>query len=201
MRRECLQGERISMNLKRLSAAAVALVLTATVALSAPSAAPRIRDLLVTTKGQQVLLYGKVADGFTPGMEAELQAGIPVRFTFYADVYQERSFWMDRHVSGTEVNRTLKYDNLKKIYLVSDANRVEPASFPTIGEAKAAMSDLNGFPVAQVQLLTKNREYYLLVKAKLDRVQLPLRLEYIFLFVSLWDLETPSHKYRFIYRE
>jgi len=32
-------------------------------------------------------------------------------------------------------------------------------------------------------------------------VQLPLRLEYVFLFVSLWDLETPWHTYRFIYRE
>jgi hypothetical protein len=63
------------------------------------------------------------------------------------------------------------------------------------------MSDLNGFSVGSVKALTKNTEYYLKVMAKLDRVRLPLRLEYVFLFVSLWDLETPWQTYRFIYRE
>jgi len=186
---------------KILFVAAASVLLAAAVALTASAAGPRIRDLLVTTKGQQVLLYGKVSGGFTQEMDVALMAGFPVRFTYYADLYQGRSLWFDRHVSGIEVNRTLKYDNLKKIFQVSEENGKEPAVFQTLGEAKAAMSDLNGFPVASVKSLEKNGAYYVLVKAKLDRVRLPLRLEYVFLFVSLWDLETPWHKYPFIYRE
>jgi hypothetical protein len=189
------------MHHKRLLVLAVALLAIAALGGSAAAAEPRIRDILVTTKGEQVLLYGKVIDGFTQDMDAAIMAGLPVRFTFYADVYQGRSFWFDRRVSGIEVNRTLRYDNLKKIYQVSVENGKEPTAFPTLAEAKAAMSDLNGFPVASVRLLSKNEKYYLLVKAKLDRVTLPLRLEYVFFFVSLWDLETPWHIYRFIYRE
>jgi hypothetical protein len=184
-----------------LLVAAAALLLTAVLAASAAAADPRIRDILVTTKGERVLLYGKVSDGFTRDMETAVMAGLPIRFTFSANVHQERSWWLDRRVSGIEVTRTLKYDNLKKIFQVVQDNGKEPAVFHTLGEAKAAMADLNGFPVASVGLLAKNQEYSLLVKATLNRVRLPLRLEYVFLFVSLWDLETPWHSYRFIYRE
>ncbi|NPU83404.1 MAG: DUF4390 domain-containing protein [Syntrophaceae bacterium] len=180
----------------------VALILmTAVLATAAATAKPLIRDILVTTKGEQVLLYGKISDGFTPDMSAAVMAGFPVQFTFYAGIYQERSFWFDRRISDIEINRTLKYDNLKKTFQVSSDGGSEPAVFQTLGDAKVAMSDLNGFPVASVKALSKNTEYYMKVMAKLDRVRLPLRLEYVFLFVSLWDLETPWHTYRFIYRE
>ncbi|MGV8081568.1 MAG: DUF4390 domain-containing protein [Syntrophales bacterium] len=189
--------------MKRISLpVSVALILlTAVLATAAATAKPLIRDILVTTKGEQVLLYGKVSDAFTPDMSAAVMAGLPVQFTFYAGIYQERSFWFDRRISGIEVNRTLKYDNLKKTFLVSSDGGSEPAVFQTLGEAKTAMSDLNGFSVAPVKTLSRNTEYYLIVMAKLNRVRLPLRLEYVFLFVSLWDLETPWHTYRFIYRE
>lgn len=184
-----------------LLASVVLILLTAVIAAAAATVNPLIRDILVTTKGEQLLLYGKVSDGFTPDMNAAVMAGFPVQFTFYAGIYQERSFWFDRQLSEIKITRTLKFDNLKKTFQVSSDSGSDPAVFQTLGEAKVAMSDLNGFPVASVKALSKDTEYYLKVMAKLDRVQLPLRLEYVFLFVSLWDFETPWHTYRFIYRE
>jgi hypothetical protein len=38
--------------------------------------------------------------------------------------------------------------------------------------------------------------YYLKLKAKLEEVRLPMRLEYILLFASLWDFETDWYRYR-----
>jgi hypothetical protein len=184
-----------------LLTSAVLILLTAVIAAASAASKPHIRDLLVTTKGEQVLFYGKVTNGFTPEMNAEVMAGFPVQFTFHAGIYRERSFWFDRRISEIEINRTLKYDNLKKTFQVTSDGTPEPAVFQTLGEARSAMSDLNGFSVGSVKALTKNTEYYLKVMAKLDRVRLPLRLEYVFLFVSLWDLETPWQTYRFIYRE
>jgi len=34
---------------------------------------------------------------------------------------------------------------------------------------------------------------YLRIKAELDPIKLPLHLEYLFFFVSLWDFETDWH--------
>jgi hypothetical protein len=48
---------------------------------------------------------------------------------------------------------------------------------------------VNAFTVVRGQEL-KRGTYELAVKAKLDPVKLPLRLECILFFVSLWDFET-----------
>jgi len=37
------------------------------------------------------------------------------------------------------------------------------------------------------------------VKVKIDKVRLPLYMEYVFFFVSLWDTETPTYRQRFSY--
>ena len=61
------------------------------------------------------------------------------------------------------------------------------------------MADLNGVPIAQLKTLKRNEYYYVRIKAKLDKVRLPLRLEYVFFFVSLWDFETDWYRERFFY--
>jgi hypothetical protein len=48
--------------------------------------------------------------------------------------------------------------------------------------------------------LERNRRYCVRVKARLDKVRLPLRMEYVFFFVSLWDFETDWYRQDFIYR-
>ena len=46
---------------------------------------------------------------------------------------------------------------------------------------------------------TKNKTYYILIKAKLERVKLPFSMEYLFFFVSLWDFETDWYREGFFY--
>jgi hypothetical protein len=60
------------------------------------------------------------------------------------------------------------------------------------------MTELNGVVVAPVRQLQKNRPAYIMIKAKLDKVRLPLGMEYAFFFVSLWDFETDWYKQRFM---
>jgi len=51
-------------------------------------------------------------------------------------------------------------------------------------------SELNGAVFTPLKRMTKGDRYYLRVKAKLEEVHLPLNLEYVLFFVSLWDFET-----------
>ena len=71
--------------------------------------------------------------------------------------------------------------------------------FRNFAMAKRAMSDLNGIAIAPMKKLTRNSKYYVRVKAELDKVRLPLHMEYVFFFVSLWDFETDWYKEEFIY--
>lgn len=61
------------------------------------------------------------------------------------------------------------------------------------------MSDLNGITVSSMKALKKDRNYYVTVKAELDKVRLPLHMEYVLFFVSLWDFETDWYREDFIY--
>jgi hypothetical protein len=158
-----------------------------------------IRDVLVTSNANHVLVYARVTNGFTKDIEAAILAGVPTTFTFLMDLYQERSGWLDKKLSRTTVRCTVKYDNVKKLFLVSTDGEKEATVFADFESAKRAMADLNGVPVAQLNTLKKNENYYVLIKAKLDKVRLPLHMEYVFFFVSLWDFETDWYRERFFY--
>lgn len=159
-----------------------------------------ITDILVTNTPENVLVYFRVTNCFTEEMEEAILAGIPTTFTFTVELYQERDYWTDRKISLQEIKHTIKYDTVKKIFYVAFAEggeRVE--QFTEFSKAQTAMSDVNGVSVAPLVHLGKNHRYYLRVKAELDAVKLPLHLEYVFFFVSLWDFETDWYRHDFVY--
>ncbi|MCE5284051.1 MAG: DUF4390 domain-containing protein [Deltaproteobacteria bacterium] len=158
-----------------------------------------IRDLLVTNNATHVLLYARVTNCFTKEIEAAILAGVPTTFTFVVDLFEERPRWFDKRLVRLTVQHTIKYDNVKKLFTVSSDGEKEPASFQDYESAKRAMTDLNGVPVALLTTLKKGESYYVQVKAKLDKVRLPLHMEYIFFFVSLWDFETDWYREGFYY--
>jgi hypothetical protein len=158
-----------------------------------------IRDLLVTNNATHVLLYARVTNCFTKDIEAAILAGVPTTFTFLMDLYQERSGWLDKRLVRLTVRHTIKYDNVKRLFHVLADGEKAPASFPDYESAKRAMADLNGIPVAQLKTLKTGEYYYVQLKAKLDKVRLPMYMEYIFFFVSLWDFETDWYREGFFY--
>jgi hypothetical protein len=106
---------------------------------------------------------------------------------------------LDRKVTRVTIKHTIKYDNVKKLFYVYFDGDKEPTSFQDFEGAKRVMADLNGIPVAQLKTLKRNESYYVRIKAKLDKVRLPLHMEYVFFFVSLWDFETDWYREGFFY--
>jgi len=60
------------------------------------------------------------------------------------------------------------------------------------------MSELNGIVLASLKDLPKDKSYYVMVKAKLDKIRLPMHMEYVLFFVSLWDFETDWYRQRIV---
>jgi hypothetical protein len=158
-----------------------------------------VRDLFVSNNANHVLVYARLTNCFTKKIEEAILAGVPTTFTILLDLYQERSFWMDKRLVRMTISHTIKYDNVKKLFLVSINGEKEATAFPDFESAKRAMDDMNGVPIAQLTTLKRNEYYYVQIKAKLDKVRLPLHLEYVFFFVSLWDFETDWYRERFFY--
>jgi len=158
-----------------------------------------ISEVLITQNIEHIHLYAKVTNAFTRDMESAILAGVPTTFTFLLELYQERALWLDKKVASVMIKHTIKYDNIKKTFYVWSAGHHEPEGFQDLEAAKHAMAELNGIIVASVKDLRKNTPTYLMIKAKLDKVRLPLGMEYVFIFVSLWDFETDWYKQRFLF--
>jgi hypothetical protein len=159
---------------------------------------PKIADILITNDMENVFLYARLVNGFKPEMELAVLAGIPTIFTMWIEVYEERPLLWDKKITGKEIKRTIKYDNLKKTFNLI-INKTEPVVFTDFESAQKAMSDFNGIIAIPMSSLVKGRNYYAMIKIKMDKVRLPLHIEYIFSFVSLWDFETSWYRQNFTY--
>ena len=162
--------------------------------LSSYSRDARISDIVVTTSGEHVRVYARGTNCFTKRMESAILAGVPTTFTFLLDLYQERENWIDKKISSIVVKQTIKYNNVKKNFYISSMGSQEESEFQEFDGAKKAMSELDGVIVASVRDLQKDKSYYVMIKVKLDTIQLPMHMEYILFFVSLWDFETDWYR-------
>ena len=160
---------------------------------------PKMTDILITNNTENVLLYGRLVNGFKPEMELAVLAGIPAIFTLQLEVYQKRSFSWDKKIAAHEIKRTIKYDNLKKTFSVYNNGNAQPVIFSDFESAQKAMADFNGIIAVPLASLVKGGNYYILIKVKMDKVRLPLHMENVFFFVSYWDFETAWERQNFSY--
>jgi hypothetical protein len=160
---------------------------------------PKINDIIISNNAENVLLYAGLTNCFKTEMESAILAGVPTIFTIQLRVYQVRSYIWDKRITSSEIKRTIKYDNLKKTFAVVTNGDAAPIIFTDFESAQKAMADLSGIVISSLKALTKGNNYYLMVKVKIDKVRLPLHMEYLFFFVSFWDFETAWYKQSFSY--
>jgi hypothetical protein len=163
------------------------------------AAQPELADILISNNSGNVLLYARCVDCFKTEMESAILAGVPTVFTLQLDVCQKRLLMWNKTIISKEIKRTIKYDNLKKTFSISTNGDAEPVIFPDFESAQKAMADFNGIIASPLDALEAGNQYYLKMRIKIDKVRLPLYMEYVFFFVSFWDFETPWYKKDFLY--
>jgi Domain of unknown function (DUF4390) len=160
---------------------------------------PRIADILISNNSENLFLYARCVDCFKTEMESAILAGVPTVFTLQLDVCQERLLIWNKTIISKEIKRTIKYDNLKKTFSIYTNDNLDAVVFPDFESAQKAMADFNGIIASPLSALDKGNQYYLKMRVKIDKVRLPLYMEYVFFFVSFWDFETAWYKKGFFY--
>ena len=134
-----------------------------------------------------------VENCFTEKMEEAVQSGIRTTFTFYVNLYQKRSWWKDRKVASAEFRHTVQYHPIQKVFQVRLGEGQTYRVASSMEEAKKLMSEVRELEIRSSSPFDPGVPGYFRIKAELDPVRLPLHLEYLFFFVSLWDFETDWH--------
>jgi hypothetical protein len=160
----------------------------------------KIADFFITHNSKDVLVYFTVKDCFTKKMEEAILAGIPTSFTFLIELNQERPVW-NTTLTKMEIRHTIKYDNVRKLFYVtySESGNVTD-EFRDFAGAKRAMVEVNGLAVSPLKTLKREGKYFVRIKAKLDKVQIPPIMEYMLFFISMWDFETQWYRQGFVYK-
>lgn len=130
-----------------------------------------------------------VENCFTEKMKEAIQSGIPTTFTFYINLHQKR-WWKDRKLASVEFRHTVQYHPIGKVYQIKLGENPSSLAASSLGEAEKLMSRVRDFKIQPSSPFELGTPGYFRIKAELDPVRLPLHLEYLFFFVSLWDFET-----------
>jgi hypothetical protein len=130
-----------------------------------------------------------VKNCFNQKMEEAIKAGIPTTFNFFVKLYKKRPLIWDNKIAARRFRHKIVYDTLKDTFRIWLEEKDKEIQIQDLEEAKRYMQRVELFPVIQGRELKKGT-YELAIKAELDPVKLPLRLECILFFLSLWDFET-----------
>lgn len=148
-----------------------------------------IEDLHILRGKGDISISFSVANCFNKKMEEAIQSGIPTTFNFFIKLHKKRSPLWGKRIVAHRFRHTLVYDTLKDTFFIWLEEKGEEIQVQDLEEAKQYMQRVEGFAVIKGRELTQGN-YKLAIKAELDPVKLPLSLEGILFFVSLWDFET-----------
>jgi len=148
-----------------------------------------IDNFSLSNDKESLIISFYVKNCFNKKMEEAISAGVPTTFNFFIRLYKKRSFIWDKRVLYYQFRHNIIYDNLKKDFRIWLEEKEKEIRVKDLEEAKVYMAKVEGFTLASLKGL-KGGDYELAIKAELDPVKLPLRLECILFFVSLWDFET-----------
>ena len=160
----------------------------------------QLKNIIVTNTRDDLLLYMTVEGAFREKTKKAILSGVPVTFSFIIPLYQTRSLWFDKKITEIKISHTVKYNNLKKEFIVKRSwENDKPLVTSSFEKARKLMTEIDSLKVIPLSRLKKGREYQIRAKAELSKLTLPFYLHYILIFVSLWDFETDWYTIDFTY--
>ena len=160
----------------------------------------RITSMTVNSTRESVLLFFEVENAFNDKLISAVNSGINISFSFPINIYRTRHLWKDKKVAHLDLTNTIKYDTLKKEYLITrpwkspDTLRVN-----SLDEAITLMTCIDGLSLAPVKGLVKGETYRVKAKARMNKVARPKYLKFVLFFLNSWKLETRWKAVSFIY--
>jgi hypothetical protein len=159
------------------------------------------KDVTISASDSHLLFYATLDNGFTPEMKDVLHSGIPLKFSFFIELYKTTANWPDEQLTVLTFQHILVYDTLKEIYRITlDEENHSTVTIKTLEEAIRVVGELNGTKIVPFTQLLPDHRYKLKLRAELFQKTLPLSLHNVLPFLSWGDVATDWHMLEFSYR-
>jgi len=158
-----------------------------------------IYDMAVMNSEENLLLYFRMKDAFTEEMEKGIDSGIPITFTFYITLFQDKAGLAEKKIISFDFDHTFSYDTLKEEYsLKFDEQDERVIKVRDLQEAKSLMSEVNDLFITDLASLKPDQQYTIRTKVRLGKKILPLKFHYIIPFRNFLEFNTEWTELKFI---
>ncbi len=178
----------------------IVIVFIATFLLLCPQVSPakeRLLDYTLSATPEDIVVSVKFKGPFKNEIEKDIKDGLMKEFFFYIAIYKKRPLLLqDEEISAREIKRTIKYDILKKQYLVTynkdkGTRAKEEKIFEDYEEMMKWISKTESVRLVSRELLKPQEKYYISVRAEMKPAGIPFYLRYLFFFIPSSDFKTP----------
>ena len=153
----------------------------------------RIANLSVVMADGKILVSADLIRGFSQTTMEEIQNGIPKDLYYYILLKKRQPLWFDEELRSKTVKYTVKYDLLKKQYLIT--KRIDRSVRKEVTDSfdgmKRLISTIKNVKIAQTDVLDSRETYYVSVKAEMKASQQPYYLDYLLFFIPFLEVDTP----------
>ena len=160
----------------------------------------RLANIKVTNTRDHLLLYFNIEGVFSEETKEAILNGVPATLTFVTSLYLVNNFWFDNKIAEITTTHAIKYDNLKKEFIITSSSESgNPLIIKSFEEAWQMIAQVNGLKIVSLSRLKKGEKYQIRAKAELGKFTLPFYLHYVPSFDLLREFETDWHTIDFIY--
>lgn len=152
---------------------------------SVATAAQRgIKDIAISQGNNELLVTAVYKGGFTPEIKQEIVTGVSRELFYYIVLQKVMSNWIDEERVSKTIKYTLKYDTLKKQYLVTRTigDTREEQVFESYDEMIEWVSKIDRISLTSLNAISKRPKYYVSIKAEIKAGELPFLMRYLLFF-------------------
>ncbi len=103
---------------------------------------------VVDIRGRELMVSSAVDVDFNSRLKEVLDSGMEINFFFTMELYRIRSWWWDENVTTVPIVYAVKYDNLKKEYLVGTGREGNRRIVQDYQEMKNTVLQLKAVPLS-----------------------------------------------------
>lgn len=130
--------------------------------------------------------------GFTPEIKQEIINGVARELFYYIVLQRVMPKWIDEEKISQTIKYTLKYDILKKQFLINRiiGNNREEHVFESYDEMIEWVSKIDRVSITPINTLRTTHKYYVSIKAEIKAGELPFLLRYLLFFIPYSEFST-----------
>jgi len=150
-----------------------------------------LRDIVLDSNNENLTLSFKLENSFPAEMKEVILNGTPITFTFFVVLREIKDFWPDRKIVDIKIDHLLKYNVLKKEFVIKRSWEIDEVSITkSFVEAQHLMAVISSLKILPFSWLENGSRYQIAIKAELSKANLPLNLRSVMFFSPSWGFET-----------